>query len=351
MSTLQAALDFQLPAELAAREPPEARGLARDEVRLMVTRVGDNVITHTRFFHLPDFLHAGDVLVVNTSATISAALAGRREARDGGTSHVLLHLSAPLSGRRWVVELRSGLMPLLAADARERVHLPEGGTAILIEPYVTSAKGTRLWIAELTLPSSTLRYAAQHGSPIRYSYVPKAWPLSYYQTVFAAEPGSAEMPSAARAFTPAILHRLQPKGVRIAPVVLHTGVSSPDADEPPYPERYRVPAATAEAVNHARATGKRIIAVGTTAVRALETVAAPDGRVQAGSGWTDVVITPERGVHAVDAILTGFHEPTASHLSMLEALAGREHLELAYEAALRQRYLWHEFGDLHLILG
>ncbi len=209
----------------------------------------------------------------------------------------------------------------------------------------------RLWIAELACPGGVLVYFTDRGSPIRYDYVPRQWPLAYYQTVFATEPGSAEMPSAGRPFTREIVQRVRRMGVSIAPVVLHTGVASLEADEPPYPERYRVPEATADLVNRARTTGGQVVAVGTTVVRALETVATPDGRVGAGEGWTELVVTPERGVFAIDAILTGLHAPRASHLAMLEALAGRNHLETAYRSALRHRYLWHEFGDLHLIFG
>jgi S-adenosylmethionine:tRNA ribosyltransferase-isomerase len=197
---------------------------------------------------------------------------------------------------------------------------------------------------------NVLAYAEAFGSPIRYGYVGREWPLSYYQTVFAREPGSAEMPSAGRAFTVDIAQRLERMGVHIVPIVLHSGVASLEWDETPYPERYRVPRATAEAVNHARSAGKRVIAVGTTVVRALETVASDDGRVRSGCGWTDLVISPERRLHAVDALLTGLHAPRASHLWLLEAIAGRDHLASAYEAALSNRYLWHEFGDLHLIV-
>ena len=194
---------------------------------------------------------------------------------------------------------------------------------------------------------SVLSLAARFGSPIRYAYVPERWPLEHYQTVFATEPGSAEMPSAGRAFTREIVGRLERKGVRVVPLVLHTGVASLESNEPPYPERYRVPVGTAEAVNRA----SRVIAVGTTVVRALETVALPNGQVRAGEGWTDLVITPERGLQVVDAMVTGFHEPRSSHLAMLEALAGPDHLARAYRTAVRCRYLWHEFGDVHLIFG
>jgi S-adenosylmethionine:tRNA ribosyltransferase-isomerase len=359
MNAVEVGLDFQLPEELAAHEPPEARGLRRDQVRLMVSRISTNAIAHTRFSHLPDFLAPGDVVVVNTSATINAALEAVREARDG-TINVMLNLSTPLSPTRWVVELRrhsaKGTSPLLDAVAGERLRLPAGATATLVSPFLPETVETfgavRLWIADVTLANTedVLGYTARYGSPIRYSYVPSSWPLPYYQTVFAAEPGSAEMPSAGRAFTQEIVERLAQKEVHIAPLVLHTGVSSLEANEAPYPERYRVPYATAHAVNTARTRGSRVVAVGTTVVRALETVTDEDGFVRGGSGWTNLVITPERGLRSVTAILTGLHDAKASHLSMLEALAGRPHLELAYDAALRNRYLWHEFGDLHLLL-
>src|SRR6266550_967992 len=359
MNAAEVGLDFQIPEELAAHEPPEARGLKRDGVRLMVSRASTNAITHTRFSHLPDFLAPGDVVVVNTSATINAALEAVREASDGSVSDVVLHLSTPLSPNQWVVELRShsakGTSPLLDAVAGEQLRLPAGATATLVAPYLPQSdpafdRRVRLWIADLTLADDVSSYTARHGSPIRYSYVPKPWPLSYYQTVFAAEPGSAEMPSAGRGFTHEIIERLAQKGVRVLPLVLHTGVSSLEANEPPYPERYGVPYATAHAVNSARSDGSRVVAVGTTVVRALESVANDDGLVRGGAGWTDLVITPERGLRVVTAILTGLHDAKTSHLSMLEALAGRDHLDSAYQEALRNGYLWHEFGDLHLLL-
>ena len=359
-STLEP-IAFELPEQLIAHEPPEARGLARDGVRLMVSRIAAGDITHTGFTHLPDFLKRGDVLVINTSKTINAAFEATRQSRDGSVSDVMLHLSTRLFGRGepWVVEVRhrspTATDPLLDAEPDEILRLPAGATARLVAPYnpgrpPTNPGRVRLWIAELWLPESALAYADRYGSPIRYSYVPKAWPLEYYQTVFADEPGSAEMPSAGRALTGELLDELGRKGVRIAPLVLHTGVSSLDTDEPPYPERYHISYATALAVNAAHRLGGRVVAVGTTVVRALETAVGKDGFVRAGGGWTDLVITPERGIRMVDAMLTGLHGPKASHLSMLEALAGREHLAHAYDALLRGRYLWHEFGDMHLIL-
>jgi len=357
VTELMTGIDFELPDALAAHAPPEARGLTRDQVRLMISRLSEDEITHASFSRLPELLAVGDVLVVNASATLNAAFESVREEREGRQSNVLIHLSAPLSPSRWVIELRAqspgGSSPLLDAEAGERIALPAGATATLIEPYsrrYSPVDGVRLWIAELSLPGDHFSYSAQHGSPIRYSYVPKRWPLSYYQTVFAADPGSAEMPSAGRPFTREIVDRLHARGVGVVPVTLHTGVSSLDADETPYPERYRVSAATARTVNEARMAGGRVIAVGTTVVRALETAASPNGMVSAGAGCTDLVVTPERGLYAVDALLTGLHAPKASHLSMLEAMAGQDHLSRAYRSALENGYHWHEFGDLHLIL-
>jgi S-adenosylmethionine:tRNA ribosyltransferase-isomerase len=357
VTTLLAGIDFVLPDALSAHEPPETRGITRDEVKLMVSRTSDDGITNTCFFRLPYLFKRGDVLVVNTSATINAAFVAVREAKDGRKSRVTLHLSTPVDEGRWVVEVRrnseKGTSPLLDAERGELLYLPGGAIARLVEPCLPQeffGGGVRLWIAELTLPRDVLSYSAEYGSPIRYQYVPKEWPLEYYQTVFSVEPGSAEMPSAGRAFTREIVDQLKQRGVTIAPILLHTGVSSQESDEPPYPEFYRVPVATANAVNQAHERGNRVVAVGTTVVRALETVASPDGIVSAGEGWTDLIITRERGVFALDGILTGLHAPRASHLTMLEAFASADHLSLAYENALREEYLWHEFGDLHLIL-
>jgi S-adenosylmethionine:tRNA ribosyltransferase-isomerase len=353
IADLQSAIDFSLPPELEATEPPEARGLARDEVRLMVSHYHDDRMAHARFRDLPAFLHAGDVLAINTSGTLPAALHARRA--DG--TALELHLSTRLPADLWSVEVRQpngvATVPFPHANAGETLGLPGGGTVTLLAPHASAQRGggpVRLWIATLQLPEPLHAYLQQHGFPIRYGYVPERWPLEYYQTVYATEPGSAEMPSAGRAFTPELITRLVAHGVQIAPLILHTGVASLEDHEPPYEEFYRVPDETARIVSAARAAGRRVIAVGTTVVRALETVADAAGMAHPGEGWTRLVVTPKRGIRAVDGLLTGFHEPRASHLAMLEALAGREHLRHTYAAALRERYLWHEFGDLHLLL-
>jgi len=222
-----------------------------------------------------------------------------------------------------------------------------GATATLTR----AAAGVRLWAAELALGGRpVLDYLAEHGAPIRYAHDPVERPLSDYQTIFARVPGSAEMPSAGRPFTPRVLHALAARGVGVARLVLHTGVSSLEAGEPPYAERFSVPASTAAAVNAAHRAGRRVIAVGTSVTRALESAATPDGIVHAAAGWTDLVIAPGRGLRAVDGLLTGWHEPEASHLLLLEAIAGRALVERSYAAALAHGYRWHEFGDTHLLL-
>jgi S-adenosylmethionine:tRNA ribosyltransferase-isomerase len=355
------ALEFELTPDLEAGEPPEARGLSRDEVRLMVSYYADGArdhVVHTRFHDIVDFLDPGDVLVINTSGTLNAALEVVRE--DG--MPLELHLSTRLPADLWVVELRQteghATKPFYHGTAGRVLRLPGGGLATLLVPYRPEQRATngggerqvRLWIAALQLPEPVHDYLTRHGFPIRYGYVKESWPISYYQTVYATEMGSAEMPSAGRAFTPELLTRLVARGVHIAPLVLHTGVASLEHHEPPYEEFYRVPLETARTVNRARAAGKRVVAVGTTVVRALETVADKDGTVHPGEGWTTLVITPDRAMRTIDGLLTGLHEPEATHLAMLQALASPCHLNMAYEAALREGYLWHEFGDLHLLL-
>jgi len=346
-------LDFELPPELEAGEPPEARGLRRDEVRLMVSYKDDDRVVHSRFRDLGDFLEAGDVLVINTSGTMNAAVqAGRKD----GTA-LELHLSTRLPGGLWVVEPRRPVgtitEPFRHATPGETLGLPEGATVTLHTPYpgnTDPGEGSRLWLSTIDLPRPLEEYLYRHGFPIRYGYVEGSWPISYYQTVYATERGSAEMPSAGRAFTPELITSLVARGVQFAPLILHTGVASLEDDEPPYEEFYRVPPDTARLVNAARVAGRRVIAVGTTAVRALETVTDGDGATHAGGGWTGLIVTPERGIRSIDSMLTGLHEPRSSHLAMLEALAGREHLRITYGEALHEGYLWHEFGDLHLIL-
>jgi S-adenosylmethionine:tRNA ribosyltransferase-isomerase len=341
------ALAFDLPSALEAREPPEARGVRRDHVRLMVAERATNTLTHARFDELPRHLRPGDLLVVNVSATLPAAVPATRQ---GQPVRVHFATRAPRLDGSWrVVELRSadGSRPVRGV-AGERLTLRGGAPLELAAPY---ALGPRLMLARLAAPGTVEDYLLEHGEPIRYGYVKDPPPLEAYQTVYATTPGSAEMPSAGRPFTAELIAALAARGIAIAPLTLHCGVSSPERHEPPFPEQYDVPEATARAIELTHSAGRRVIAVGTTVVRALETVAADDGLVYPGTGWTNVVITPERGVRAVDGLITGWHEPEASHLQMLEAIAGHELLEASYAEALAHEYLWHEFGDSHLILA
>jgi S-adenosylmethionine:tRNA ribosyltransferase-isomerase len=349
------ALAFELPHSLEATEPPEARGSERDAVRLMVADAGGDQITHAAFTELPEFLHPGDLVVVNVSATLPAAVAARRA--DGSAVRVHFATRAPSLDDRWrVVELRSpdGATPA-RGRAGEMLTLPGPDPTHpeleLVAPY---ASGSRLMLARLDGvggSESVEDLLIHHGDPIRYGYVPRRWPLEAYQNVYARTPGSAEMPSAGRPFTHRLISELVTRAIAVAPITLHTGVSSPERHEPPFPEEFEVPETTARLVNLTHAAGGRVIAVGTTVVRALETVARPDGSVDADAGWTGLVIDPERGVGVVDGLITGWHEPEASHLQMLAALAGESLLERCYRAALRHGYLWHEFGDSHLILA
>ena len=349
-------IEFSLPPNLEASAPPEARGLRRDQVRLMVTNYSTDQVKHTRFYNLDKYLDEGDVLVINTSRTRNSALLATRA--DG--TPLEIHLSTHFDDDLWTVELRSidehgKTRHFEGAREGELVSLPGTASAVLQLPYTSdcidnSLPSETLWLANILFPYDVDTYLERYGFPIRYNYVKEKWPLSFYQTVYATEPGSAEMPSAGRPFTSKLMKRLSSKGIKIAPLILHTGVSNIETHEPPYKEFYRVTEETAQAVNGARAAGYRVVAVGTTAIRALESVTNGDGKIHAGEGWTCLVITPQRGLRAVNALITGMHEPEASHLAILEALAGRSHIKIAYEEALRKGYLWHEFGDLHLIL-
>jgi S-adenosylmethionine:tRNA ribosyltransferase-isomerase len=358
----------RVPEELSARVPAEQRGPGRDRdsVRLLVSRGTE--VSHHEFAELPRQLKAGDLLIVNTSPTLAAAV-------DGivGHARVVVHFSTRGDDGRWAVELRDpdgrGTTRARAGGpAGTEVRLP-GDVRLVLQKPLTS-RSPRLWWGRVSDPD-VLGLLRRYGRPIRYSYTERDQPLSVYQTVFALPSadgaGSAEMPSAARPFTPRLVAELVSRGVQFAPVTLHTGVASAEAHEPPYPERFEVPEASARLINAVkgnqtrrealgwkgdggRRAGGRIVAVGTTAVRAVESAAGADGVVRATKGWTDLVVTPERGVRVIDGLLTGLHEPEASHLLMLEAIAGGAAIDRSYGEALSGLYLWHEFGDAHLIL-
>jgi S-adenosylmethionine:tRNA ribosyltransferase-isomerase len=354
-----ATLEFALPASLEAAGPPEARGVPRDGVRMLVSRAASGTVTHRRFADLPRLLLPGDLLVVNTSRTMPAAV----PAGPG----LAVHFSTGLPDGTWLVELRTprGKSSIPNDDAVPPTTITLPGNA---ELTLTKRETTRLWRARLS--TAVVPYLLRHGEPIRYSYAAERWPLRDYQTVFGRSFGSAEMPSAARPFTSAVVTELVARGVTIAPITLHCGVSSLETGEDPYPEQYDVPPATARLVSLTRRSGGRVIAAGTTVIRALETAARPDAAparparpaparparksemsdIWPSAGWTSLVVGPTTGLRVVDGLLTGLHEPRSSHLRMLAAFHNPDLLDMCYDAALSGRYLWHEFGDVHLLL-
>lgn len=346
--TEQPSTHFPAPGDATAPAPPEARGLERDAVRLLVATPGG--VTHTEFRGLAAHLDPGDLLVVNDSATVAAELDA-----TGPSGPVVVHLATPLDDGTWAVEVRTAPLASRALlDLEPGARFVGGAVGFdLLEPYPhagssPTGRGNRLWRASVEGPLT--ERLASHGRPIAYGYLPQRYPLSAYQTVFGTRPGSAEMPSAGRPFTPRVVTDLVARGVTIAPVTLHTGVSSQEAGEAPLAERFSVPETTARLVNAVRAGGGRVVAVGTTVTRALESAVEDGGRVLARSGWTDRVVTPADPPRVVDGLITGWHDPQASHLLLVEAVAGRELSQAAYDAAVAGGYLWHEFGDSALLL-
>jgi S-adenosylmethionine:tRNA ribosyltransferase-isomerase len=349
MTLLHETPSTRFTASSFAPQPAEERGLARDEVRLLVGT--PDGLEHASFRDLPEHLHAGDVLVVNTSATV----AGEVEATLDGTD-VVLHVAHRLAADAVVVEVRTSPDASRAVlDATPGSVVRTGDVRLVLgEPWPTGRRssptghGNRLWQAAVRGDLDGRLAAA--GRPIAYGYLDRRYPLAAYQTVFGTRPGSAEMASAGRPFTTSLVTRLVAAGVLFAPVTLHTGVSSQEAGEAPGPEWFELPSSSAVLLDAARLWGGRVVAVGTTATRAVES-AVRDGRVVASSGWTSRVVTPADPPRVVDGLITGWHDPMASHLLLVEAVAGRALTQAAYDAAVAEGYLWHEFGDSALLLG
>ena len=342
-------IQFELPQHLACPLPTELRSMSRDAVRLLVT-TGSGHTSHDVFSNFDQYLQAGDVLVVNTSATVASAFTITLPGGELGK----LHLSTQLSDKEWLVEIRAiagnTTTRWKAGEEGMTFELPEGAIVKLKERFYKNDQLLDLWVAELDT-SKVINFRQKHGQPIKYTQLENPFPLSYYQTFFSFHPGSAEMPSAGRGFTEALLRKLVKKGVVLAPITLHTGVSSLEEDEKPYPEYMEVNPVTALLINTAKEEGRRVVAVGTTAIRAIESVVNEQGQVQAFRGHTDLFIEDTHQMRVADGLLTGFHEPKASHLHMLQSLAGFEHIERAYQQAIEADYYWHQFGDLHLILA
>jgi S-adenosylmethionine:tRNA ribosyltransferase-isomerase len=337
---------FLLPPDGEAATPPEERGLLRDEVRLMAVRPSGP--EHRRFRDLPELLGPGDLVVVNTSATLPA----RVDARGADGRLVPLHVSTQLDDGSWVVEVRrpGNDGPDLGVEPGSLLELPAGLHLRLVEGYPEPTRASRLWRAHPDPQVPTTVYLPAHGRPIGYGYLRHRVALTDLQNVYADEPGSAEMASAGRPFSEHVVTRLAARGVPVVPLTLHTGVSSPELHEPPYPEWFRVPEVTARLVSGTREAGHRVVAVGTTVTRALESATDDDGVTRPTSGWTDLVLGADRPARVVTGLVTGLHAPEASHLLLLEAVAGADLVREAYAAAVAERYLWHEFGDSMLFL-
>lgn len=356
---------FELPDALLAREPPEKRGLARDQVRLLAAERATGALRHTRFDRIGDLLRPGDCLVFNASRTLPAALRASFSGGSGPGLHI--RLARRNDDGTWsALPLTEGDEPWPGEAPGARLEfrpVPSQGNVrdTLGQPLTAEVVGRdplvgRLWRLRFSRTGSDLvESLSRLGDPVRYWYAAAPWDLDFYQTVYAREPGSMEMPSAGRAFTWKLLLDLRRRGIGTAFLVLHAGLSSYldeefDAGHPASVEPYRLDPAAAARINASKTRGGRIVAVGTTVVRALETLADPDGSVRPGEGRTCLRITPSHRLRAVDGLLTGFHEPQASHLDLLSAFLPPERLEGIYAAALAEGYLWHEFGDANLIL-
>ncbi len=341
-----------MPDSLHAHAPAEYRGLGRDGVKLLVTDRQSGSVAHARFSNLPDLLDPGDLLVLNTSATLPAALPARWAEQP-----LEVRLAQRLDGRRWWGLLLRNGRPITANPLLPGFQLSfDGGlVARVVRHHPEIAP---LWLLRFSeVGSDLLSVFYRIGQPIRYKYVSTQWPLDAYQNVYATQPGSAEMPSAGRALTWEMLFRLRRGGIQIATLLLHTGLSSYlddaiDRQHPTSDEKFAIGAKTVSMIRTARANGHRVIAVGTTVVRALEsiTMLGPEGPAHRYASLTNLRITRDHQLQVVDALLTGLHEPEASHLDLLSAFLRPEIIEHAYREAISRNYLWHEFGDVNLIL-
>jgi S-adenosylmethionine:tRNA ribosyltransferase-isomerase len=360
-------LDLPQPPNVATHTP-ETRGLARDEVKLMVLDKVSGERQHATFYQLPQWLDADDVVVVNHSRTLPASLPVRL-ATDG--QGIRIHLAGRITKNLYIVERRTvagapddtrfatGEQLVIDDEALQMLHRqppeqstkPQGSVVCTVIGHFHPH--SRLWYVECAF--DLWRVAEIIGQPIRYGYLREAPDIEAFQTIFARELGSAEMPSAARPFSERVVASLQARGVKLAGITLHTGTSSHEVtgrltDHPFLPEWYHVSAETAALINEANANHRRVIAVGTTVVRAVESATLANGEVVPKAGWTSLIITPESPPRAVTGLMTGFHDSDTSHLAMLYAFTTQENLRSAYAEAVAKGYLWHEFGDANLIL-
>ena len=332
---------FSVPEHLNAKVPPEKRGIRRDEVKLMVTDRQGETLIHSVFNQLSNYISSGDVLVLNNSRTIPAVLRADLSTDGNYQKKIEVRLARKIGSTKW-----DALIVNYPVCIGERLRFSENIEAIIEKSYPDSPLMT---ISFQCTEESLQYFIYKSGEPIRYEYISEPSGLEAYQTVFGTVPGSVEMPSAGRAFSWELIFALKKKGVQIEFLQLHTGLSyflddqwnvSPSAN----PETYHVPLKTMKTILKAKSEGRKVIAVGTTVVRALETAL-----LFGLEGTTNLYINQGFELRVVDGILTGFHEPEASHLDLLSAFITPDHLLKAYDQALDKQYLWHEFGDMHLI--
>ena len=329
---------FILPDELHAAFPPERRGTRRDHVRMMTIDRKTGKVIHDYFNHLADYVKPGDMIVLNNSRTIPAAL---RATIDNTCQEVEVRLARCLNETSW-----EALVLSVNVKVGDCLSFSDELSAVVIDRKPDSP----LLILRFSLSGLSLyQHVYSLGEPIRYEYIKKSWDLNYYQNVYGTVPGSVELASAGRAFSWEMLLDLQKRGIQLSYLQLHTGLSYLNDDQfspKDNPERYDISKETMTAVLKTKASGGRVIAVGTTVVRALES-AVSTGTL---SGWTSLYINADFQLKLVDGIITGFHEPEASHLDMLTAFIKPEMLFEAYDEAIQEKYLWHEFGDINFLV-
>lgn len=335
--------DYQLALELIAQHPPAER----DAARMLVLDRASGAMTHTAVRELPRFLEPGDLLVMNDTRVLPARLIGRRS--DGGEAEVLLLRSIDASRERWEALIR----PARRLKPGARVRFASSKLVVAVEERNGETATVRL-VHEADPLGEVRRIGVMPTPP----YIKRrlADP-ERYQTIFGREEGSAAAPTAGLHFTWKLLAAVRERGVEVAFVTLHAGLDTfrpvrvdDPAEHPIHREWFRVDEGTAAAVNATHRAGRHVIAVGTTCVRVLETVARSDG-VQPAEGWTDLFILPGYRFRVVDAMLTNFHLPRSSLLMLVSAFAGRERVLDAYAEATRQRYRFYSFGDCMLVIG
>jgi S-adenosylmethionine:tRNA ribosyltransferase-isomerase len=331
--------DFDLPSELIAQVPSERRG----DSRLLCLDAGSGALSDRCIADLPELLAASDLLVFNDTRVIKARLTGLKE--SGGRVELLVER---------VLDAREVLALLRAS------HPPRPGSTILVDGLRLEVLGREGEFYRIRFPESqpVLDVLDRHGSVPLPPYIERpgaALDVERYQTVYAREPGAVAAPTAGLHFDPALMERLRGKGVALAFVTLHVGAGTFQPvrverieEHRMHSERYRVPAETAAAFDRARARGGRVVAVGTTSLRTLES-AFRDGRVQVGAGETDLFITPGYRFRAADWLLTNFHLPRSTLLMLVAAFAGLDNVRRAYRHAIERRYRFFSYGDAMLI--